>query len=182
MCLCCDELFFRNRYEKCNQIWHSDNAWAMPKHCNGCHDEQLDDKFKNHDEDRDICDPCRDEAEEKEEDSQDYDCSVGEIEMVQRFDRKVRKLMLRAKNNTRTLERSADLIDNISERIEMLEEQGNRIMESIIQIKQFLKMPDVNGNGYVVENGQVSTEIQEEGQEEATNIKPEVGSTVNGLD
>ena len=90
--------------------------------------------------------------------------------------------MLRAKNNTRTLEKSADLIDNINERIEMLEEQGNRIIEGITQIKQFLKMPDVNGNGYAVENDRDCAETQEGGPEESTNIKPEVGSTVNELD
>ena len=102
--------------------------------------------------------------------------------MVQKFGRKVRKLMLRAKENTRTLERSVDLIDNINERIETLEEQGKKIMESVIQIKQFLKMPDINGNGCVMENGQENAVNQEEGQEETAEIKPEVGTAVNGLD
>ena len=47
-------------------------------------------------------------------------------------------------------------------------------MENITQIKQFLKMPDINGNGCMVENGQNNIANQEERQEGAAEIKPEV--------
>ena len=143
-CEVCEEYFYRNIRSQCNELFHSDDGWTMEMHCNECHDVdgRLDPKYKRHDNDRNVCKPCRDIAAENMDDLQDYDCSDGTTEMVGQFSRKLRALLLRSKGNETTIAAMAQAMDDFNDRAHELQEMGAQILEGMAQVKLLLTPRD----------------------------------------
>ena len=140
----CQDYFHREPTAVCVAL-HSGNEWAIPTHCNACHD-RLDRKHKDFDWDRNICDKCRDVAIENEIDMESYDHGAGEIDIVHMFQRRVRAISLRSMSNARELEGISQGVGSLEERMERIEATLERVADGMTKIHQVLTLGDVNGN------------------------------------
>ena len=180
ICDVCHEFFHREPTAACFTL-HSGNEWVLPDHCNSCHDIRVDRQYKDFDGDRNICNRCRDEALEEDDDLESYDHAAGEIDMIHLFKKKVRTLLLRSMSNARTLEGIEEGVCNLDDRVTNIESTLTEIQKGMSRIEQVLSSGDVNGNkvhhANKVGKHTLRLLIKQENKKESKNPQAEEGET-----
>ena len=102
-----------------------------------------------------MCESCKDAANEEEDDLDYYDHSVGEVDIVQTFQKKMRAISMKTLYNGRSLDRIEEGIETYSREIgnkmAAMEAALGKLQEATEQILAAQK--DINGN---IKTGQIN--------------------------